>query len=136
MATLLTEELRKALPKLREQAGSDDPIVYAIFFFPLSYWRWLVTEGERRGDDFILFGYVVGLEAELGYFALSELEGVNIDGLKVERVEDFEPAPLKTIRGHIAPDACDEERTGFDRGDERRHYNENDDQNDRLKELE
>ncbi len=99
MSTLLTEELRKALPKLREQQGSDDPIVYAIFFFPLSDWRWLVTEGERRGDDFIFFGYVFGFEAELGYFALSELEGVNIDGLKVERIEDFEPAPLKTIRG-------------------------------------
>lgn len=95
MSTLLTEELRKALPKLREQEGSQDPIVYAIFFFPLSDWKWFVTEGESSQEDFTFFGYVVGFEAELGHFTLSELEGVNIDHLKVESVEDFKPARLK-----------------------------------------
>ena len=94
MSTLLTEELRKTLPKLREQEGSDDPVVYAIFFFPLSSWIWFVTEGEPRDDEFIFFGYVVGFEAELGYFTLSELDGVDIDGFRVKGVEDFEPASL------------------------------------------
>jgi hypothetical protein len=133
MPRLLTGELRKVLPKLREQEGSDDPVVYAIFFFPLIGWIWLAIEGEPRGNDFIFFGYVIGFEAEFGYFALSELEDVNIDGLKVERVEHFEPTPLETIRGHIAPDACGKAPKGFDRGDERHHYNENDDQNNRQK---
>lgn len=95
MSRLLTEEISKVLPKLSEQEGSTNPVVYAIFFFPLSGWVWFVTEGEPRGEDFIFFGYVVGFEAELGYFTLSELEGVDIDGLRVERVENFEPAPLK-----------------------------------------
>ena len=95
MSTILTEELRKTLPKLREQEGSDDPAVYAIFFFPLSSWIWFVTEGEPRDDDFIFFGYVVGFDAELGHFALSELDGVEIDGCRVEGVEDFEPASLQ-----------------------------------------
>lgn len=95
MSRLLTEEVIKTLPKLREQEGSDDPIVHAAFVFPLSGWIWFVTEGEPGEDDFIFFGYVIGFEGELGYFTLSELEGVNIDGLKVERLEDFKPVSLK-----------------------------------------
>lgn len=95
MSRLLTEELRKALPKLGEQESSMDPVVYSIFFFPLTDWKWFVTEGEGNANDFLFFGYVIGFEAELGYFTLSELEGVDIDGLRVERLEDFKPAALK-----------------------------------------
>lgn len=95
MSRLLTEELSRSLPKLRAQERSEDPIVHAIFFFPLSDWKWFVTEGERNGNDVTFFGYVEGFEAELGHFTLSELGGVDIDGFKIERVEDFEPAPLR-----------------------------------------
>jgi len=95
MSGLLTDELREALPRLREQDGSADPVVHAVFFFPLSGWKWFVTEGEPRDGDFVFFGYVIGFEAEFGYFALSELEGVNIHGFKVEHVEGFRAATLK-----------------------------------------
>ena len=92
MSRLLNEDLRKALPKLREQAEVKDPIVYAAFVFVASGWVWFVTEGERRSDDdFIFFGYVIGFESEWGYFALSELEEVNVRGLRVERDLTFEP---------------------------------------------
>lgn len=94
MSKLLTEELRTALPKLREQETSSDPLVYAIFFFPLSGWNWFVTEGEPKGDDFIFFGYVIGFEAEFGYFTLKELEKVNIKGLVIERDCYFKPRKL------------------------------------------
>lgn len=94
MSRLLTEELRKALPKLREQEGSADPVVFAKFFFPASGWTWLVTEGQPEGDDFTFFGYVIGFEAEWGYFALSELDGVNVKGLTIERDCYFEPSKL------------------------------------------
>lgn len=94
MSRLLNETLRSTLPKLREQEFSRDPTVHAMFFFPGSGWTWLVTEGESNGDDFIFFGYVIGFEAEFGTFALSELEELNIHGVRVERVEDFEPAVL------------------------------------------
>jgi hypothetical protein len=96
MSRLLTEELSKALPKLREQEGSDDPVVYAVFYFPLSGWRWYVTEGETKGKDFIFFGYVIGFEAEWGYFTLRELEEVNIKGLVIERDSSIEPGKLST----------------------------------------
>lgn len=97
MSKLLNEELRKALPKLCEQEGSDDPVVYAIFFFPLSGWKWFVVEGQPDGNDFVFFGYVIGFEAEWGYFSLTELEHINIRGLVIERERRLEPAILSTL---------------------------------------
>lgn len=94
MSRLLSDEVKKVLPRLREQEHSKDPTVYTVFFFPLSGWKWFVTEGEPTGDDFIFFGYVIGFEAEFGSFSLSELEGLDIHGVRVESVEDFEPASL------------------------------------------
>ncbi|MBA2377970.1 MAG: DUF2958 domain-containing protein [Blastocatellia bacterium] len=94
MSRLLHSALRSTLPKLREQQHSKDPMVYAVFYFPLSGWKWFVTEGAANGDDFLFFGYVIGFEAELGYFSWSELKSVNIDGIRVESVENFEPAVL------------------------------------------
>lgn len=108
MSTLLTEELKKALPKLCEQEGSDDPVVYAIFFFPLSSWIWFVTEGEPRGDDFIFFGYVIGFEREWGYFSSDELEEVKVHGLRVQRDRTFKPTKLSTC---LSTYTCDELRT-------------------------
>ncbi len=95
MSRLLNDALRSTLPKLRQQEHSKDPTVHAVFFFPGNGWKWFVTEGELNGDDFTFFGYVIGFEAEFGYFSLSELEDVNIHGIKVERVEDFTPTPLR-----------------------------------------
>lgn len=98
MSRLLNEELRKALPNLRAQEGVKDPIVYAAFLFAASGWIWFVTEGEPRGDgDFLFFGYVIGFESEWGHFALSELEEVNVRGLRVERDFSFEPLPFSQI---------------------------------------
>lgn len=94
MSSLLTEELRKALPKLRAQESSADPTVFAKFSFPASGWTWFVIEGEAQAEDFLFFGYVIGFESELGYFSLSELEDVDIHGVRVERAEDFTPAKL------------------------------------------
>lgn len=98
MSKLLTEELRKALPKLREQEGSDDPIVYAKFFFPASGWTWFVTEGEAQDDDFLFHGHVIGFDSEWGYFTLRELEEVEVVGLRIERDLYFETTPFSRIR--------------------------------------
>lgn len=94
MSRLLDDALRNSLPKLREQTGSEDPAVFAKFFFPASGWTWLVTEGEAKGDDFLFFGHVIGFEREWGYFSLSELESVDISGVKVERDIFFEEIPF------------------------------------------
>lgn len=98
MSRLLTEELRKALPKLREQEGATDPTVFAKFFFPASEWTWFVTEGEAEDDDFLFYGYVIGFESEWGPFSLRELEEVNVNGFRIERDMLFEPKPFSEVR--------------------------------------
>ncbi len=98
MSRLLNEELRKALPKLREQEGSADPVVFAKFFFPASGSTWFVTEGEAQTDDFLFYGHVIGFEREWGYFTLRELEEVEVSGLRVERELNFEPTPFSRCR--------------------------------------
>lgn len=94
MSELLPEEFENGLPKISDQEGSQNPTVIAVFQFPLSGWIWFVTEGDSYEDDICFFGYVVGLEREWGYFCLSELESVDINGVKVCRDEDHVPRPL------------------------------------------
>ena len=85
MMELLPEELKDQLPKLYEQEENGDPKVFIKFFFPAGNWTWFVTEGEPEGDDFMFFGYVIGLERERGYFTLNGLQEVNVHNLTVER---------------------------------------------------
>lgn len=94
---LLTPELRAKLPKRYAQESSGDPTVHIKFFFPAGNWTWFVTEGDQEGDDFIFFGFVIGHEEEWGYFSLSELESINLHGLRVERDLYFHPAPIKRV---------------------------------------
>lgn len=94
---LLNPELRAELPKLYSQDGNHNPMVYAKFFFPAGNWTWYVTEGEKDGDDFRFFGYVIGHEREWGYFSLNELKSINISGLTVERDLYFEADSLDAV---------------------------------------
>lgn len=97
---LLTPELRAQLPKLYSQENTPDPIVHIKFFTPDSKWTWYVTEGEPEEDDVRFFGYVIGHEAEWGYFLLSELESARGPlRLPIERDLYFEPQPFSTIPG-------------------------------------
>lgn len=99
---LMTKELARKLPRLYstdmftdEGERNDDIILVAKFFTPDSQWTWYVIEGEQRGDDWLFFGYIVGLERELGYFTLSELESVRGPlGLKIERDRYWKPITL------------------------------------------
>lgn len=66
------------------------------FFTPDSGWTWYPTEFD--GDD-LLFGLVSGLETELGYFSLAELEQVRGPlGLPIERDLYFRPQTLETLK--------------------------------------
>jgi len=94
MSELLPKEIESVLPRISDQEGNKNPTVYAVFQFPLSGWIWFVTEGDVYIDDFCFFGYVVGFEREWGYFCLSELESVDINGIKVRRDEDHVLRPL------------------------------------------
>ncbi len=97
---LLTAELRRCLPPLYSQENNKDPTVYIKFFTPDANWTWYVTEGSEEGDEFIFFGYVMGLVEEWGYFALSDLQDTRGPlGLAIERDLYFTPAPFSKVRG-------------------------------------
>jgi hypothetical protein len=94
---IFPSELRKTLPPLHSQEGIGDPIVY-LKFFTYSGWTWYVTEGSPEDDDFIFFGFVIGLEEEWGDFSLSELtEARDPLGRPVQRDLHFEPRRFSRI---------------------------------------
>ena len=95
---LLPNVLRQQLPPLYSQEHEKDPMVYAKFFHPLSNFTWYATEGSPEGDDFIFFGWVHSDFPELGYFSLSEMQGVHVQGLGVERDEHFTPMRLSDVK--------------------------------------
>lgn len=94
---LLPKEIREKLPRLyaNEKLGLDAQALVK-FFTPDANWTWYASEFD--GED-IFFGLVSGLEIELGYFALSELESITGPlGLPIERDLHFEPKTLKELR--------------------------------------
>ena len=93
---LLTKKILKQLPPLGAQDGKGmEAIVYVKFFTPDSNWTWYCTEFDGK-DRF--FGMVDGMERELGYFSLSEIQSVRGGlGLPVERDRWFEACKLGDI---------------------------------------
>lgn len=94
---LLPDEIRAQLPPLYsgEEQGLEARALVK-FFTPDSNWTWYASEfdGEDR-----FFGLVSGLEVELGYFSLSELESVHGPlGLPIERDKFFEPTSLRELQ--------------------------------------
>ena len=101
---LLTEELKQQLPALYTQENEKDPMVYCKFFDPTGSWTWYATEGEETDSgDFLFFGLVVGFDAELGYFTLSQLQTAKkdlrgIQSLPIERDLYFTPCRLSKVK--------------------------------------
>lgn len=93
---LLTKEILKRIPKLYSQENIDDPIIHVKFFTPWANWTWFATEFDGK-DTF--FGYVMGLDKEMGYFSLNELQSVKGPfGLGIERDMHFSPRPLSEVK--------------------------------------
>lgn len=93
---LLTKEITAKLPVLYSQENEKDPMVICKFFTPWSSWTWYAIEFDGQ-DTF--FGYVIGHEAELGYFSLSELQSLKGPmGLSIERDLYFNPQPLSKVK--------------------------------------
>jgi hypothetical protein len=102
---LLTKEMRKKLPPLyAQESKGGKAIVHLKLFTPDGSFTWYLTEGSPFEDDsgkevdFHFFGLVDGLEKELGYVALSELESVRGPlGLPIERDLHWQPKTLEEI---------------------------------------
>ena len=81
MCRLMTTQLEEALkgfPLYSQDGKGKDAICRAIF--ALGGVRWFILEGEKEGNDTILFGIVIGLmEDEYGYISLNELSDIELD---------------------------------------------------------
>ncbi len=65
------------------------------FFTPDTGWTWWASAFD--GED-LFFGLGQGAEKELGYFRLSDLQGVRgVFGLPVERDRYYTPNPLREL---------------------------------------
>ncbi len=94
---LLDQASREKLPKLytNERLGLN-ALAQVKFFTPDGNWTWYASEFDGK-DTF--FGLVAGLDTELGYFYLSELEQIRGNlGLPVERDRHFTPQTLKSLQ--------------------------------------
>jgi hypothetical protein len=102
---LLTQEIRQALPPLyAQESKGGQAVVHLKLFTPDGSFTWYITEGSPVTDesdqevDFHFFGLVDGLDKELGYVALSELEAVRGPlGLPIERDLHWQPKTLEEI---------------------------------------
>jgi hypothetical protein len=103
---LLTSKLSESLPKLCSQKilSNEKKTVYAKFFLPIGNWTWFVMEGEKKKEDFLFFGFIVGFNERFDYFTLSELETIETGGLKVERDLYFQPGEFKNVIGKFRKD--------------------------------
>ena len=62
---------------------------------------------KRTDGDWLLFGYVIGLEEEWGYFLLSEIASIRGPlGLAVERDLWFQPGPIAEVIRRKRPSPC------------------------------
>lgn len=105
---LLPKNIEESIPPLYSGEKNPDPKTVCKFFTPWSNWTWYVLEGEPEpGEDgepvdFRFFGYVDGLDPELGYFSLRELESVRGPaGLRIERDLFYTPEPLSKVRARV-----------------------------------
>jgi len=99
---LIPEWLAQDIPALYATDGSADPVVRCKLFTPDSSFTWYVTEYSAVAPDGaprLCFGLVEGLDTELGYFSLDELERVRGKlGLRVERDLYFTACPLSAVQ--------------------------------------
>lgn len=89
---LMTKELEKIIPAFysSEDVELDDKIVYAKFFLADANFIWFVLEYDKESNT--IFALVDGLDRELGYASIEELEMVRGHmGLNVERDLYFKP---------------------------------------------
>lgn len=96
--TLMPPQIAAQLPRLyANEVQGEDAIVYLKLFTPWTNWTWYASEYDPT--ERICFGVVVGLERELGYFSLVELEAIRGPGaLRIERDLYWKPKPLKECR--------------------------------------
>ncbi len=84
------------IPKLYSTEEDSNPLCRIKLFTPDANWTWYIIEIDEAEE--LCFGYVVGMEAELGYFTMSEIKSLRGGlGLPVERDLSFTPLCLNDV---------------------------------------
>lgn len=89
------------------ELSTDELTVVVKFFTPDSSWTWYAVSASKdeESGDVQFFGFVNGLEAELGYFWLSVLESVRGPlGLPIERDLYWTPKSLAEVMTEVRRD--------------------------------
>jgi len=108
MSKLIPLTLLSNIPDLYETEDSLNPTCHVKLFTPNSNWTWYIIEFSKN-DTNTCYGYVQGLESELGYFTLEELESLRTPlGLAIERDLSFKPTPFATITKNEHDDSSKE----------------------------
>ena len=98
MSKLIPQTLLYDIPDLYETEGILNPMCHVKLFTPDSNFTWYIIEFSKA-DTNTCYGFVQGLEDELGYFTLEELESIHGPlGLAIERDLLFEPTRLETLK--------------------------------------
>lgn len=111
---LITAADLKRLPPIKGQESKGmEAIAWVKFFTPWTSWTWYMTEYDPATGE--AFGLVHGLEEELGYFSMEELQSIRgPGGLRIERDIYWKPTPLSQIKGAARnPNSDDEGWTGY-----------------------
>ena len=98
MDTLIPKEILDTIPDLYCSTDTTDPLCRVKLFTPDANWTWYIIEHSKE-DNVICYGYVQGLENELGYFSLEEIADVRGRmNLPVERDMCFKPTLLSVLQ--------------------------------------
>jgi hypothetical protein len=90
---LLPAVIASTIPSLESTRHEKDPVAKVKWFTPDSSWTWYVVEYDSAKR--LCYGLVIGLERELGFFSLTEIEKVlGPWGMAVERDQFFDPTPI------------------------------------------
>lgn len=97
MSKLIPKELLSKIPELYDTTNTIDPICQVKLFMPYGNFTWYII--ELSVDKDVCYGYVVGLENELGYFSLKEIEDIKGSfSLQAELDTYFTPTKLSVIK--------------------------------------
>jgi len=86
------------------ELSENELMVVVKFFTPDANWTWYAVSASKdeESGDVQFFGFVNGLEAELGYFWLSELKSVRgALGLPIERDLYWIPKTLAQVMQEV-----------------------------------
>ena len=91
---LLPDEVTATLPKLYATENDNDPIAQVKLFFPAGHYTAFLTEYDPKSK--IAFGWAEQFPGggELGYLSIDELQSIMVQGVRIERDEQFTPRPL------------------------------------------